>query len=198
MRLRRFPKSTRNSRGQALVETALVTPLLVLLILNAVNFAYFFLVMLNLTAASRTAVEYAIMGPSTPAENPYPSVGPADATAAGKLTVSYVAQQDMTGAIWSPTTQATIQICSIALGIDGTTGLANCQNCTGTTCTGINSGTTAPPADPGNFVLNQVKITYSFKTLIPGKIFNLALAATPICNTTGNCTFVRQANMRNM
>ena len=43
----------RDSRGQSLVETALMIPLLLVLILNAVNFGYFLIVTLNLTSAAR-------------------------------------------------------------------------------------------------------------------------------------------------
>ena len=42
--------------GEGLIETALIVPFLLTMILNAVNFGYFFLVALNLTAAPRSAV----------------------------------------------------------------------------------------------------------------------------------------------
>jgi hypothetical protein len=170
-------------------------PLLIMVVLNVVNLGYFFLVLVNLTGSSRTTTEYAIMGPSTPAASAWPLPGPANGTAAGNLTVAYVAQQDMTGALWNQTA-ASIQICSPAIGTTG--GLTNCQICSGTTCSAVNSGTTAPPADPeGSFVLNEVTITYNFRTLIPGKIFNIPLQASALCNA-GSCTFVRRARMRAM
>lgn len=49
---------TRCSSGQALLETALVLPVLLALIFNVINFGYFFLVPLNLSAAPRSGVEY--------------------------------------------------------------------------------------------------------------------------------------------
>ena len=188
-------QSRRSCRGQSLVETALMLPLLILLVFNVVNLGYFFLVIVNLTGAARTTTEYAIMGPSTPAASAWPSVGPADGTPAGNLTVTYVAQQDMTGALWNPAA-ASIEICSAALGT--ASGLTNCQKCSGVTCSAVNSGTATPSADPeGTFVLNQVTITYTFTTLIPGKIFNIPLQASAMCNG-GSCTFIRKAFMRAM
>jgi len=44
-------------------------PLLLVLILNAVNFGYFLIVTLNLTSAARSGIEYAIQGSSTPANS---------------------------------------------------------------------------------------------------------------------------------
>src|SRR3989442_996298 len=116
----RAPKSTRNSRGQSLVETVLMLPLLLLIVCNVVNLGYFFLVIVNLTGASRTATMYSTVGSSTPAD----------------------------------------------------------------------------PEAP-NFVLNQVDITYTFSTLIPGTIFNIPLQASALCNS-GTCQFVRSARMRAM
>jgi len=188
----------KRSRGQSLVETALMLPLLIMLVLNVVNLGYFFLIAVNLTGASRTTTEYAIMGPSTPASSTWPSVGPANGTAAGNLTVTYVAQQDLTGALWNPTA-ASVQICSPALGINSGTGLPNCQICSGSSCQTMNSGTTAPPSDPeGTFVLSEVTITYTFNALIPGQIFNIPMQAfSGICSGS-SCTFVRRARMRSM
>ena len=71
----RYVNRMRDSRGQSLVETALVVPMLVLLVLNVVNFGYFFWVTTNLTAASRSATLYAIMGGSTPSSSPLPPAG---------------------------------------------------------------------------------------------------------------------------
>src|SRR5581483_4215825 len=42
-------KLQRRARGQSLVETALMLPLLLLVVFNVVNLAYFFLVVINLT-----------------------------------------------------------------------------------------------------------------------------------------------------
>jgi Flp pilus assembly protein TadG len=194
----RIAKLTRDSRGQGLVETVLMLPLLILLTLNVVNLAYFFLVITNLTGAARSGTEYASLGTSSPAATPPPSPGPATG-ANGSLTVAYVVQQDMTGALWSPTGSNTqIQICSIALGFQASGGLPNCETCTGTTCGTAGAGTPQPSADPeAVFSLHEVTINYTFSTLVPGTIFNIPLQASGMCNG-GSCTFIRRARMRVM
>ena len=99
---------TRDSRGQSLVETTLMIPLLLLLILNAVNVGYFLLVTLNLTSATRNGIEYAIQGSSTPSNTSLPTVTGSPAT-----TVSSLISAEL-GALNAGTLQ--VQICSLNLG----------------------------------------------------------------------------------
>jgi TadE-like protein len=196
-------KWSRSSRGQSLVETALMLPLLLLILMNVVNLGYFFLVALNLTGTSRTSTLYAIMGSATPSAAELPPVG----DSANLLSVTYLAFKDMTGALWNPT-GASLQICSPIIissgsGVNGTgtSQKANCDTCTSSGCSAVTGGSINPPldADPEapNFVLNQVSVTYTFPTLIPGTIFNIPLRASALCNS-GSCTFVRLAEMRAM
>jgi hypothetical protein len=177
-------------------------PLLITLVFNVVNFGYFFLVIINLTGSARTATLYSIEGGSTPAASELPSSGSSSNT----LSVTYLAFQDMTGALWNPT-GASVQVCS-PINISGGSGVnspgtvsqkANCETCTNSSCTAASGGSPAPDADPGapGFILNQVRITYTFRTFIPGTIFNIPLRASSICNS-GSCTFTRQAEMRSM
>lgn len=199
-----FTESMRRSRGQSLVETALTLPILVMIVLNAVNLAYFFLVLINLTGSARTATIYSIEGGSTPAASQLPGSGGGSPTTS-LLSVTYLAYQDMTGAMWNPT-GASVQVCS-PINISGGSGVngtgvnqkANCETCTSSGCGAAGGGSPAPSADPEapTFVLNRVQITYTFNTLIPGTIFNLPLQASPVCNA-GTCTFTRYAEMRAM
>jgi hypothetical protein len=203
--MRHFPARMTRSRGQSLVETMLVLPLLIMIVLNVVNLAYFFLVMINLTGSARTATIYSIEGSSTPAASQLPSAGGGSPTTS-LLSVTYLAYQDMTGAMWNPT-GASVQVCSpinidaLNSGVNGTgvNQRANCETCTSSGCGAAGGGAPVPSADPEapTFVLNQVHITYTFNTLIPGTIFNLPLQATPICNA-GTCVFARYAEMRAM
>ena len=55
----------RKAQGQALVEFALMVPLLCLLIVNAINFGFFFFGWITVTNASRAGAQYAIMGPAS-------------------------------------------------------------------------------------------------------------------------------------
>lgn len=190
------------SSGQSLIETALVVPLLLLVILNAINLGYIGLVTLNLSAATRSGIEYAIQGSATPG-------GPALPTATGTSTntVAYLIYQDMTGALYSPTT-VQVQVCSGNLGVagSGASQTAKCQTCTNSGCTGVSTttGSPTPHSDPEavtGFVLNRVDVTYTFNTIVPATPFNLVIASFPTCsssNGTVTCTFRRHAEMRAM
>jgi hypothetical protein len=205
----RVSKSKLNSRGQSLVETALMLPLLIMVVLNVVNLGYFFLVAVNLTGAARTATMYSVEGSSTPAAAQLPSSGGASPNT-NLLSVTYLAFQDMTGALWNPT-GASLQVCSpinvnpgtgSGVNVQGGQQLSNCETCTtagGCVAASAYSGNPVPSADPEQptFVLNQVDITYTFNTLIPGRLFNIPLQASAMCNS-GNCVFKRRARMRAM
>ncbi len=201
-------QSTRSSRGQSLVETALMLPLLLLIVLNVVNLGYFFLVIVNLTGGARTSILYAIEGGSTPAAGAIPSSG-GGSPGTNTGSVTYLIYQDFTGALWNPT-GVIVQVCSQAnidasgKGVNTTNGAlrTNCERCTSAGCgsAGTNgAGFPVPTADPEapTFVLNRVDIQYTFNTLIPGRIFNIPLQASAMCNG-GSCTFFRHAEMRAM
>ena len=181
--------------GEGLIETALIVPFLLTMILNAVNFGYFFLVALNLTAAPRSAVEYSIQGFATPATTTLASGPSSGNPSADNSSVAYLIYQDMIGALAS-STSATVTVCSNSLGG------GKCV-----TCSGYNTGCDPPANSPGGtnytdpeaaFVLNRVDVTYTFSPLIPGTAFNLTLLPASICSTSGICTFHRYASMREM
>src|ERR1700688_602577 len=110
----------RDSRGQSLVETTLMIPLLLLLILNAVNVGYFFLITLNLTSAARNGIEYAIQGSSTPSNASLPTVTGSPATTVASLISAEL------GALNGGTLQ--VQVCSLSLGsANGSPPTSNCQ-----------------------------------------------------------------------
>jgi hypothetical protein len=197
--------------GQNLVEIILLMPLLLAVVLNAVNFGYLFLVALNLTAAPRSGVEYSILGFDTPSPLTQTPANPGPAGTSA--SVGYLTYQDMTGALWSPSTAATIQICSENLGQTGasppTTKCVTCNsgtgtcNCSGspTSCTGA-AGSPLPDPDPepSSFVLNRVAVTYIFPPLIDVPPFTVPVSLLPgYDSTTGKCcTFTRVAEMRAM
>jgi len=184
--------------GEGLIETALIVPFLLTMILNAVNFGYFFLVALNLTAAPRSAVEYSIQGFATPATTTLASGPSSGNPSADNSSVAYLIYQDMIGAL-SSSTSATVTVCSNSLGG------GKCV-----TCSGYNTGCDPPANSPGGtnytdpeaaFVLNRVDVTYTFSPLIPGTAFNLTLLPASICSTSSgavSCTFHRYASMREM
>src|SRR5213078_1779909 len=145
----------KDSRGQSLVETALMVPFLILLLLNAVNFGYFFLVIVNLTGAARSSALYSIEGSYTPYAQQEPGSGGSTPTTSPG-TVTYTAYQDLTGAVWNPT-GASVQVCSqmntnsSGSGVNGTGSgqIANCETCTSSSCGSAGAGTlSTPSADP--------------------------------------------------
>lgn len=171
--------SAMGSRGQSLVETALMIPLLLLLILNAVNFGYFLLISLNLTSATRNGVEYAIQGSSTPTNSPLPQEGTLSKSNAN--TVDAVIAKEL-GAFMNNGT-LTVHVC--------TTGSSNGSQ-------PICQSSDSDPESANGFSLSRVDITYKFNTLIPTAPFNLVVGSLPPCNLSGVCTFIRRAEMRAM
>jgi Flp pilus assembly protein TadG len=61
------------AQGAALVEFALVLPMLFILIVNVVNFAGFFYAWITVANAARAGADYAIMGPETVGSPKLPS-----------------------------------------------------------------------------------------------------------------------------
>jgi hypothetical protein len=176
----------RDSRGQSLVETALMIPLLLVLILNAVNFGYFLIVTLNLTSAARSGIEYAIQGSSTPANS-----------SANPGAVSSLIYKELTGSLNAPT-GVQVKVCSLSLGSNNS-GQSSCQSCTNSGCGAVSGSSVQSDPEPNvGFVLNRVDVTYTFNTLIPTAPFNLVVGALPPCQTNGSCTFARHAAMRAM
>jgi hypothetical protein len=172
-------------------------PVIMLLVLNIINFGYFFVVALNLTASPRSGVEYSMLGFQTPGSLVLPSAGPPSTT----NTISYLSQQDLTGAVSSPT-GATIQVCSSTVGVFST-GIAKCVSCSGSTCGTAGAGSPAPGSDPEapTFVLDRVDTDYTFSPPIPGTPFGLALLPLGVCSSSGGtvtCRFHRQVSMREM
>jgi Flp pilus assembly protein TadG len=168
-----------NDSGQNLIETALVTPFILLVALNVVNFAYYFFVALNLITAPRHAVEYAIQGQSTPSTIALPSAGPAS----NILTVSSLAYADIQNSLPSYGS-AQVQVCSKTVGTlvnpgKSTQTAACCTTSSNTsTCTsGKLNANTSPASDPESpaFVLQRVDIIYTVTPLVQGRIFGITL-----------------------
>jgi hypothetical protein len=200
----RILKLARNNSGQALIETALILPLLLVIVLNAVNFAFLFLMTLNITSAARTSGIYSIMGGATPAAKSLPLAGPATTDCPPTTvtaTVSDLAYQDLCGAVSAPSTSNTgINVCSSRVGVSGT-GAATVTTCT---LSGIGGGFPASAeADPESpsFLLGRVDVAYKFSPPIPLIPFSAALLVSPNCSSSGGsvtCTFYRHIVMREM
>ena len=201
MRIRKNA-GTRVQSGQSIVETVLMMPILLLLLLNAVNFGYFFFTITNLAAAPRMGVEYSIIGSATPSAIALPATGPAT----NVFSSSFLTYEDMRGALNAPAANASVQVCSPSAGMVNpgtTTAKAACVVYPGTGVTftfpaaqvdpELNAGNTTPA-----FVLHQVDVAYKFTPLIPGRPFNVLLLTFPTCNASGVCVLHRQSVMRGM
>ena len=177
-------------------------PIMLAVVLNALNVGYFFFVTINLTSATRAGAEYAIVGPGSPGTTSYPNANTGTSSVAGLI------YQEMTGAIWNAT-NASVQICSPSIvisgsGTSGTPAIANCVLCTSSSSCSAATATTGanaafvPDADPEapTFVLNRVDVKYSFPPLIPGTPFNLLMLGSMY--NSGQYTFYRHIEMRAM
>ena len=210
-------KPMRGSRGQSLVETAIMLPLLLLLVLNVINFGYFFLVIVNLTGAARTGTLYSVEGGATPFAGAIANSGGSTPNSS-QQSVTYLVYQDLTGGLANPT-NVTVQVCSQA-NFDSAGGgtntvqadtylRTNCETCTSSGgCSPADSakaasnyaGSPVPDPDPESptFVLNRVDIEYDVTPLFPGTLFNIPLRAAGMCTSGGTCKFFRHAEMRSM
>ncbi len=178
------PSSVIRSRsGQSLVETALLLPILLMIVFNAVNIGYYFYIAVNLATAPRQGVEYSILGPASQVQSGLP-----DAASIGTLVAS-----SFTGAIASATSANTsIRVCTAALGLRNLGTSGQLPNCRVTYGSGAFSAMTAADADPEApfLVLNRVDIQYTVTPLIPGPAFNIVFPAS--------LTFRRSVEMRVM
>ena len=129
----------RSAQGNALVEYALLLPLLFLLIVNTVNFGGFFFAWITVSNAARAGVQYAIMGGASPTE-PIPAT-PTQITSL------------ITNDISSLLNRSSLQV-------------AVCTNNNGTIPPSGCGGTPADP-EPGFYVLTTVDVTYTYNPLIP-------------------------------
>ena len=197
MRNMRFAQRILKKRqsGQALIETVLVLWFLMLpVLLNAVNMAYFFLAVLNLQSAPHKANLYSIMGAATPAAGLLPP-------RTGTNSVSAIAYQDLlSSAVASG--NAAVRVCrGGTCATAGTTPAGYSFPAAGTDPE-LNNTSTAPAFD-----IARVDIAYKWQPLIPGSIFNVGLlGGFPACgggtrscrNTDGSFVLHRFAEMRVM
>lgn len=172
----------RGERGQSLMETAVAVPLLLGLAFNLINFAYFWFMVLALSAAPRQAVQYASQG------------GAAIANSSGFPSASNVCSllaDNFGNAVLHSTTfscgsgNVQIRICTSSLGVSA--GKATCQSYGPTLVT---LATPSADPEPTSFALQRVDIVYQVPPIIPGSAFNVFIPS--------NLKFHRQVSMRNL
>jgi len=153
-------------RGQALIEFALVLPLLFLLIINAVNFGGFIFAWITIANAARAGAQYWVLG-SAAITTPTPATASQVTTLVTNDIASLLGRSSLV-----------VRVCK--------------NNNTVVTCTG--TGSLAPPADPepSTYILTTVDVTYTFQPPIPLWHF----AALGISATLPPTTIHRRAVMR--
>lgn len=204
MRRVTISSSFHQTQGQSMIETALLLPILLLIAFNAINFGYFFYVAVNMAAAPRSGVQYAIVGGSTPAAPtlPYPGVRNADGTWSSSCPTAiadaspYVCTltfHDMSF-LRNSTSVGGVQVCSSWLGYNGTnsTKKTNCKQYGASPVY-----TPAPDPEAPLFTLARVDATYALTPILPA--FQLPTPGGPISLVLiPNLTMHRQVSMREM
>jgi Flp pilus assembly protein TadG len=156
------------TKGQALVESALLLPVLFLLLVNAVNFAGFFYAWITVANAARSGAQYEMMG----------GISAASSIPTDTQVISLVTN-DISSLF--NTSSLKVRVCRYS----GAT-----LTCTGT-CTGCQA-LTADPESSTLYVSSSVDVTYTYNPIIP--LFNLP--GLGISATLPPTTFNQQVVMR--
>ncbi len=145
------PRRMSASSGQSLIEFALILPLIVLLVVNVVNFGSFLYTWITVSNAARAGAQYMILAGA--------SLGtPREATA---NQITSLVQADL--ASLTNAAAATVTVCTNNNGtfepISGGTGGGCSTSCNGAVCTDPEGGT---------YVLATVDVTYNWTPPISG------------------------------
>jgi hypothetical protein len=165
--------------GQALIETALFSMVLVLMLALAANFAYVVYIGAGITSAGRQAATYAAQGQQAAARSALPAVSAA----------CQIAANEVNGWAGLSSTNWGAYAASSAL---GGSSWANTSSCAG------NSNSTAPAynADPesATFTVNAVKVSATPSPLINFSILGKKASTILPSATYGRTVYMRQLN----
>jgi hypothetical protein len=161
-----------------LTETAIMLPILLAIVFNAINLGYFWFVGLTVAAAPRLGVEYVSQGGAALAVSSIPS----------STAVQTLVTDNLENALGATSSNAGVRVCSStsAAGVDSTSHIAGCDSFGMSYSFGSN---TADPEAPV-FVLNRVDVVYSVTPIIGGTAFRVVLPS--------NLNFHRQVSMRSL
>lgn len=176
MKIRR--RFCRGERGQSLIETALILPLLLSIACNAINVAYFWYMALTLTSIPRIGAQYASQGGQAITSS----------TAPNSTVIKNLIYENLQNTIRATDVNASVRVCTPVSGVDSATNITNCDSFGPTPPTAFPANTADP--EPTYFKLIRVDVAYTVTPLIPGTIFRVVLPA--------NMTFYRHATMRNL
>jgi Flp pilus assembly protein TadG len=170
---------SQNTVGQALIETALFSMVLVLMLALAANFVYVVYVGAGITSAGRQAATYAAQGQQATAGKALPAVSAA----------CQIAANEVNGWAGLSSTNWGAYAASSAL---GGSSWANTSSCAG------NSNSTAPAynADPesATFTVNAVKVSATPSPLVNFSILGKKASTILPSATYGRTVYMRQLN----
>ena len=160
-------------RGSSMIETALVMPILVLMLCFAVDIGYMFIVAANLVSSARNAVLYSGQGFASPTQQ-LPSAG-----TSGSLNdtagVAGLVGGDLSG-LADMSTKTSVQVCSKKIGVTQT------SNGYITQCSTYPSGSLSytPDQDPESnygMLTQRVDVVYTVSPPIPIDFFSFTMPA---------------------
>jgi Flp pilus assembly protein TadG len=157
---RRLEGLGRREDGGSLIEIAVLTPMMVLLVCYAIDFGYYFIVAANLTASARSSAEYSVQGFSSPSGGSLPTAGPI-ATA---KTVAALAVGDLAN-VASSATATSVEVCSASVNTTGST-----VKCTSYGQSVLSYTADADP-EPTLFQCNRVDVVYTIRPPVPLSFF---------------------------
>ena len=170
---------SQNTVGQALIETALFSMVLVLMLAQAANFAYVVYVGAGITSAGRQAATYAAQGQQATAGNALPAVSAA----------CQIAANEVNGWAGLSSTNWGAYAASSAVGGGSWTNTSSCAG---------NSNSTAPAynADPesATFTVNAVKVSATLSPLVNFSILGKKASTILPSATYGRTVYMRQLN----
>jgi Flp pilus assembly protein TadG len=170
----------RREKGQSLIETAIMLPLILAMACNAINLAYFWYMVLTLSAIPRLGAQFATQGGQALAAS-----SPTQPTSAN---ISDMVYENLLHTIGGNTVNTSVRVCTTKLGKDATTKIANCQSYGPSPTTPFPANVADP--EPAYFTLVRVDVAYQVTPLIPGSVFNVILPS--------NMTFYRHVTMRDL
>ena len=161
-----------SSSGSSMIETALVLPILVLMLCFAVDIGYFFIVAANLASSSRNAVLYSGQGFVAPGQQLLPSAG-TSGSLVDTAGVAGLAGGDLSG-LTSMASKTTIEVCSKKIGV------AQTPDGYITKCSTFPSGTLnfIPDEDPSSnygMLTQRVDVVYTVSPPIPVNFFTFTM-----------------------
>ena len=160
-----------------MIETALVLPILILMLCFAIDVGYFFIVAANLVSSSRNAVLYSGQGFVSPAQQQLPSPG-TSGSLADTAGVAGLAGGDLSG-LANMTTKTKVQVCSKQI---GTTQTSNgyVARCSTFPSGSLSYGPDQDPESNNGMLTQRVDVVYTVSPPIPINFFSFSMPSLTV------------------